>query len=601
MKKLIIKGAREHNLKNVDLELPRDRLIVISGISGSGKSTLAFDTIYAEGQRRYVESLSAYARQFLGRLDKPDVDYIEGLSPAISVEQKTTHRNPRSTVGTVTEIYDYLRLLYSKIGLPHCPDCGKELHEQGVDQIVDSILSYPEDSRLILLAPVVKNRKGEYQDVFDNAKRSGFVRVRVDGDIIELDTSIQLDKRRKHSIEIVIDRIKVRAQSRKRVADSVEKALELGTGAVIVSGGESERYFSQMHGCPECGISFPELSPQLFSFNSHQGACERCSGLGVTMEFDADLILPDRSRTFKQGGIKSFSGSSNWSKGIMEGLGEKLNFDYTVPISEYPEEAVEILLHGTKEKLSFTYTNSKGESHQMNRGFEGVMNRLQRSYKRHGPHPWFHQFMRESECSVCRGARLRPEASYVLIQGKNIREISKLSITDCRRFFETVNLSSTEKIIGREILKEICARLQFLDNVGLEYLTLDRNATTLSGGEAQRIRLATQIGSSLVGVLYILDEPTIGLHQRDNSKLIDTLKHLRDIGNTVIVVEHDEQTLLTADYIVDLGPGAGIHGGNIVAAGTVSQILRNGKSLTGRYLSGKDAIAVPAVRRKSDR
>ena len=600
MQKLIIKGAREHNLKNIDVALPRDRLIVISGLSGSGKSTLAFDTIYAEGQRRYVESLSAYARQFLGRLDKPDVDYIEGLSPAISVEQKTTHRNPRSTVGTVTEIHDYLRLLYSKIGIPHCPSCGKELHEQGVDQIIESIFAYPEDTRLVLLAPVVRNRKGEYQDIFSDARKSGFVRVRVDGEIVSLDEEITLDKRKKHSIEIVVDRIRVREQSRKRVADSVEKALELGTGAVITSGDEGDRYYSQMHGCPECGISFPELSPQFFSFNSHQGACEQCSGLGVALEFDADLVVPDKTRTYKQGAIKSFGASSNWSKGIVEGIGKTYKFDAGLPLSKYPSEAYHALMHGTSEKLSFTYTNSKGESRKVNRSFEGVMTRLERSYKRHGPHPWFRQFMRESPCPKCKGERLKAEATAVTIYGRNIHEISSLSIADCHNFFCDLVLSETAAAIAREILKEIKARLSFLMNVGLEYLTLARNASTLSGGEAQRIRLATQIGSSLMGVLYVLDEPTIGLHQRDNSKLIETLKYLRDIGNTVIVVEHDEQTLKTADYIVDLGPGAGVHGGEVVFAGTVSQILRSTKSLTGKFLSGKEVILTPEKRRPSN-
>jgi excinuclease ABC subunit A len=600
MKKLIVKGAREHNLKNIDIELPRDRLVVISGLSGSGKSTLAFDTIYAEGQRRYVESLSAYARQFLGRLDKPDVDYIEGLSPAISVEQKTTHRNPRSTVGTVTEIYDYLRLLYAKIGVPHCPSCGKELHEQGVDQIVDSILSFPSSARLLLLAPVIRGRKGEYQDIFSSAQKAGFVRVRVDGEVFDLDKLPVLDKRRKHSIEIVIDRIRVSDKSRKRIADSVERALEVGSAAVIVAGDGEDRYYSQMHGCPECGVSFPEVSPQLFSFNSHQGACPRCSGLGVALEFDSDLVIPDKSRTFKQGAIKTFKATSNWAKGIMEGLAAKYQFDLNQPFSQYPPEVVDIILRGTKGKISFTYKNSRGETQQLNRGYEGVMTRLERSYKRHGPHPWFRQFMRESACPDCRGERLRPEASSVLIKEKNITDMCRLAISECREFFSDLELTQTEQAIAREILKEIRARLSFLDNVGLNYLTLERSAATLSGGEAQRIRLATQIGSSLVGVLYILDEPTIGLHQRDNGKLIDTLKHLRDIGNTVIVVEHDEQTLRTADYIIDLGPGAGVHGGEVVAAGTVAQILRSSKSLTGRYLSGKDVIPVPAVRRPAN-
>ena len=598
MKKLIVKGAREHNLKNIDVELPRDRLIVISGLSGSGKSTLAFDTIYAEGQRRYVESLSAYARQFLGRLDKPDVDYIEGLSPAISVEQKTTHRNPRSTVGTVTEIYDYLRLLYAKIGVPHCPSCGRELHEQGVDQIVDSILSLSKGSRLTLLAPIVKNRKGEYQDLFDNARQAGFARMRVDGEIIDTGEQPVLDKRKKHSIEIVVDRIRVREESRSRIADSVEKGLEVGSGSVIVAGDDGEGFFSQMHGCPVCGVSFPEVSPQLFSFNSHQGVCANCSGLGITLDFDPELVIPDPSRTFKQGAIKTFSSTSNWAKGIMEGLSAKFGFDLGAPLGDYPPDAVQAILNGTKEKLSFTYKNSRGETHNMNRGFEGIMNRLRRSYKRHGPHPWFRQFMRESECPECKGNRLKAEASAVLVGNRNIIDLCRLPIAECSDFFSKLTLSSTEREIVKEILKEIGERLTFLQNVGLEYLTLERSASTLSGGEAQRIRLATQIGSSLVGVLYILDEPTIGLHQRDNGKLIDTLKHLRDIGNTVIVVEHDEQTLTTADYIVDLGPAAGVHGGEVVATGTVSQILRNGKSLTGRYLSGREWIPFPDVRRK---
>ncbi|MAG13645.1 MAG: excinuclease ABC subunit A [Spirochaetales bacterium] len=599
MKKLIIKGAREHNLKNIDVELPRDRLIVISGLSGSGKSSLAFDTIYAEGQRRYVESLSAYARQFLGRLDKPDLDFIEGLSPAISVEQKTTHRNPRSTVGTVTEIYDYLRLLYAKIGVPHCPECGKPLEEQGVDQIVDNILAYPVGSPMMLLSPVVRDRKGEYQAVFEDALRAGFVRARIDGAVTPLDQDIVLDKRKKHTIEIVVDRIRVDPKSKKRIADSVERTIESGSGAVIVSVNGDNKFFSQEHGCPECGTSFPELSPQLFSFNSHQGACERCSGLGIILDFDPELVIPDKGRSFSQGAIKTFSPNSNWSRGIIDGLATEFNFKSSAPITEYPQQAVDALLFGTDKELSFTYTNSRGESQQLTRGFEGIINRLQRSYKRHGPHPWFRQFMQENDCPACAGRRLRPETASVLLEGRNISDVSKLSIGDCGEFFLRLDLSKTQKEIATEILKEIRNRLSFLTNVGLDYLTLERAASTLSGGEAQRIRLATQIGSSLVGVLYILDEPTIGLHQRDNKRLIDTLKHLRDIGNTVIVVEHDEQTLKTADYILDLGPGAGVHGGEIVAKGTVSQILRSSKSLTGRYLSGRISIPTPTERRST--
>jgi excinuclease ABC subunit A len=605
MKKLIIKGAREHNLKNIDITLPRDSLIVVSGVSGSGKSSLAFDTIYAEGQRRYVESLSAYARQFLGRLDKPDIDYIEGLSPAISIEQKTGHHNPRSTVGTVTEIYDYLRLLYARVGVPHCPRCGRVIEEQSVDQIIDTILSYPEGERIMLLAPVVRGRKGEHKKIISDAKRAGFVRARVDGDQVSLDEDIELDKQKKHTIEIVVDRLKIQPDSRKRVAESVETALEIGNGTVIaVSYGSKEELFSQKSSCTVCNISLPEMQPRLFSFNNPYGACPDCSGLGVTLEFDPRLVMPDKSLSFNQRGIVPYNPSAAWHRSWFESLASAYNFSLDTPLGELPDEIMQILLYGSDDTIEVTYENSKKTGKfEYSAKFRGILPELKRRYLEttsEGVKEWLEQFMSQKECTACEGRRLRPVALAVTIEEKNIYDISCLSITVALRFFEALTLTETEKKISGQILKEITERLSFLQSVGLDYLTLERKASTLSGGEAQRIRLATQIGSSLVGVLYILDEPTIGLHQKDNRKLINTLKHLRDLGNTLIVVEHDEQTLRKADYIVDLGPAAGEHGGRVVAEGTLEEILQDKDSLTGRYLSGKLTIKTRESRRSGN-
>ncbi|MBN1686111.1 MAG: excinuclease ABC subunit UvrA [Spirochaetales bacterium] len=608
MDRIIIKGAREHNLKNVDLELPRDSLIVVSGISGSGKSSLAFDTIYAEGQRRYVESLSAYARQFLGRMDKPEIDYIEGLSPAISIEQKTTHKNPRSTVGTVTEIYDYLRLLFARIGVPHCPRCGKRIYEQSLDQILDTILAYPEGSRLELLAPVVRGTKGQHRKILEDGKRAGFVRARIDGSPVSLEDEIELDKNKKHNIEIVVDRIILKADQRKRLSESVETALETADGKMIVvrnSGGkESEEFFSQKSACPDCGISLPELQPRLFSFNNPYGACPECSGLGVTLEFDPDLVIPDRSLSYNQGAVKTSNPKAKWHRSWFEALADAFGFSLDAPIDKLDPDIFNAILHGTgKEiKVSYVNTNNTGKFEFTSR-YQGILNDLKRRYLEttsQSVKDWLEGFMRHRQCSVCGGRRLKPESLAVKVAGCNIDEISRLSIRESHDFFDSIKLSQTERAIAAQILKEIRARLSFMINVGLDYLSLERRAATLSGGEAQRIRLATQIGSSLVGVLYILDEPTIGLHQRDNQRLLDTLFHLRDIGNTLIIVEHDEQTLRSADYLVDLGPGAGIHGGMIVAEGTVDQIMKNDRSLTGKYLSGKSKIETRAERRSGN-
>ena len=591
MRKIIIKGAREHNLKNIDLELPRDQFIVISGLSGSGKSSLAFDTIFAEGQRRYVESLSSYARQFLGRMEKPDIDYIEGLSPAISIEQKSSHRNPRSTVGTVTEIYDYLRLLYARIGRPHCPNCGRPIKDQSLDQIIDSVMAYPAESRIMVLAPVVREKKGEHQKVLVDAKRAGFVRARIDGEVYALDDEISLDKKRKHSVEIVVDRLVVDQINRKRIAESVETALGIAEGQVVVSRDDAEEFFSQHHACPDCGISIPELQPRLFSFNNPYGACPSCTGLGITMEFDPDLVIPDSSKSFNEGGVVPYNPQAAWYRSKFESLARHYKFDLDTPLSELSEKVMTAILYGTEDVIDVTYVNrEKTGRFEYQSKFKGILDELKRRYlesSSEGVKEWLEQFMSQKECAVCHGRRLRPEALAVTIRDRSIYDVSVSSIVECLAFFEDLSLSPAEEQIARQILKEIRARLSFLLSVGLDYLTLERKAGTLSGGEAQRIRLATQIGSSLVGVLYILDEPTIGLHQRDNERLLGTLRHLRDIGNTLIVVEHDEQTLRTADYIVDLGPGAGIHGGEIVAQGTLEEILANPRSLTGQYLSGK--------------
>ena len=594
MKKIVIRGAREHNLKNIDLELPRDSLVVVSGLSGSGKSSLAFDTIFAEGQRRYVESLSAYARQFLGRLDKPDLDYIEGLSPAIAIEQKSTHRNPRSTVGTVTEIYDYLRLLFARIGTPHCPRCGREIQEQSVDQIVDSLLVLPEGTKVVLLAPVVGAKKGEHQKILEDAKRMGYVRVRVDGEILPLDAEISLDRKRKHTIEIVVDRLVVSAESRRRFSESAEGALETSGGTLIAlvreKSGEREILFSQKNACPNCGISIPEMQPRLFSFNNPFGACEKCSGLGVTLEFDPSLVVPDLGLSFNEGGIAPYNPKANWHRSQFESLAKHFKFSLDTALEDLPAGVFDVLLHGTKEKIGFRYESKDGRGKwEFQSGFRGVLNDLKRRYLESSSEQvkeWMEGFMSQTDCEACEGRRLKPEVLAVTVGERNIHEVTQLAVRDALDFFAKLGLAPTSQKIARQILKEISARLTFMKNVGLDYLTLERRASTLSGGEAQRIRLATRIGSSLVGVLYILDEPTIGLHQRDNALLIDTLKHLRDIGNTLIVVEHDEQTLRTADYIVDLGPGAGVHGGHVVAAGSVEEVCANPRSLTGQYLAG---------------
>ncbi len=609
-KSIIIKGAREHNLKNVDLTLPRDKFIVFTGLSGSGKSSLAFDTIYAEGQRRYVESLSSYARQFLGQMDKPDVDYIEGLSPAISIDQKTTSKNPRSTVGTITEIYDYLRLLYARIGVPHCTVCGKEIKQQTVDQIVDKILALPEGTRLQLLAPIVRGRKGEYVKELESIRKSGFVRVRVDSVIYDLSESIKIDKNKKHNIEVVVDRIVIKEGIKSRLADSIETATKLAEGLLLVDvvGGE-ELMFSLNYACPEHGVSFGEITPRMFSFNSPFGSCKKCSGLGVFMEISPSMIIPDRKLSIRQGAIKAAGWQCRDENSISamyyNALGKKYGFDLDTPLEDLSFEAYEALLYGTKgEKLKMERTTSYGSGTYLAE-FEGVLNNLQRRYTdsaSEGSKKEIEALMTVTECKECGGARLSKEALSVTVDGRNIHEVCSMSIAEALAFIKMLpeKLSEREMIIANLIIKEITERLSFLNSVGLSYLTLARQSGSLSGGESQRIRLATQIGSSLVGVLYILDEPSIGLHQRDNGKLISTLKHLRDIGNTLIVVEHDEDTMLEADYVVDVGPGAGIHGGSIVAVGTVEDILACEESVTGQYLSGKKSIPVPDERRKGN-
>ena len=605
MNKLIIKGAREHNLKNIDLELPRDKLIVVSGLSGSGKSSLAFDTIFAEGQRRYVESLSAYARQFLGRMDKPDLDYIEGLSPAISIEQKTTHRNPRSTVGTVTEIYDYYRLLYARIGTPHCPVCGKEIREQPVDSIIETIMQFKEGTKIQLLAPVIRGKKGEHQKIIEDARKAGFARARIDGVPVNLDENIKLDKQKKHSIEIIVDRLVTGKEIRPRLAESVEAAVQTADGLLIVlineDGKNSEQVFSQKNACPDCGVSIPDLQPRLFSFNNPFGACPGCSGLGAKLEFDADLVIPDRSLSYNEGGVIPYNPDSAWHSSRFQALAKHYNFSLDPPFDKLPKKIVNMILYGTEEEVKVKYVNREGTGHfQYNTQFQGILEELKRRYietQSQGVKDWLEKFMSQKPCEDCGGRRLKPEVLAVTVYGKNIWELSQLSVTDSLNFFETVKLSKNENKIAHQILKEINARLGFMQNVGLDYLSLERKASTLSGGEAQRIRLATQIGSSLVGVLYILDEPSIGLHQRDNQRLIDTLLYLRDLGNTLIVVEHDEQTLRTADHIVDLGPGAGVHGGKIVAQGSPKDVMKIKESLTGQYLAGNLRIDIPKKRR----
>ena len=609
MDKIIIKGARQHNLKNVDLELPRDKLIIVSGLSGSGKSSLAFDTIYAEGQRRYVESLSSYARQFLGRMDKPDLDYIEGLSPAISIEQKTTHRNPRSTVGTVTEIYDYFRLLWARVGIPYCPACGRQIKEQSVDQILDTILSFEEGAKLMILAPVVRGKKGEHQKIIDDARKSGFVRVRVDGELRSLDEDISLRKNSKHDIEIVVARIKVDPESRKRLSEAVETALEVADGTLIAvqrreDGSDEEHFFSRKNACPICGISFPELQPRLFSFNNPEGACDVCSGIGETLEFDPELVIPDMSLSFNQGAVATANPEAAWHRSWFESLASHYGFSLDSPFDQLPKETLDIILYGSDDEIEVTYVNRKKTGRfEYSSSFNGVLNDLKRRYIESSSDyikQWLEGFMTHHVCPACGGNRLREEALSVYVGGRNIHDATRMSVDQSLDFFSNIELTETQQHIAHQIMKEILSRLRFMKSVGLDYLDLERKASTLSGGEAQRIRLATQIGSSLVGVLYILDEPTIGLHQRDNQRLIDTLKHLRDLGNTLVVVEHDEMTLRTADYIVDLGPGAGVHGGRVVAEGTLPEILANKESSTAKYLNGIESIPVPQQHREGN-
>jgi excinuclease ABC subunit A len=615
---IVIKGAREHNLKNVDLVLPRNRLIVITGLSGSGKSSLAFDTIYAEGQRRYVESLSSYARQFLGQMEKPDVDYIEGLSPAISIDQKSTSRNPRSTVGTVTEIYDYLRLLYARVGTPHCYQCGREISTQSSEQIVDSIMELPEGTRMVLLAPLVRGRKGEYTKLFEEVAKEGFTRVRVDGETKELSSKIVLDKKRKHTIEVVVDRLVRKPDVRKRLADSVETTLRLSSGIVTVlvdpstgSGQAKELTFSEAFACVYCGLSFEELAPRLFSFNSPYGACPACSGLGEKIEIDPWKVVPDRSKSIAQGAIVP------WSRNMGSGRYPSMNPYYmqqlervlrryrvktSTPIDQLSDEVLDVILYGTDREQTFAYTSRGGKTWEYRSSFEGVVNNLQRRYSETSSDyvkEEIEKFMSASVCPSCKGARLKPEALAVTVGGRNIDELTRMSIEQLELFFRELSLTPRQEQIAHQIVKEVRARLGFLTNVGLNYLTLSRSATTLAGGESQRIRLATQIGSALVGVLYILDEPSIGLHQRDNDRLLATLQTLRDLGNTLIVIEHDEDTMRTADIVVDIGPGAGAEGGEILTAGTLADVIANPASETGAYLSGRKFIPIPRHRREA--
>jgi excinuclease ABC subunit A len=603
-----IKGAREHNLKNIDLKIPRDKLIVMTGLSGSGKSSLAFDTIYADGQRRYVESLSSYARQFLGQMEKPDVDSIEGLSPAISIDQKTTSKNPRSTVGTVTEIYDYLRLLYARIGIPHCPVCGREIKQQSVDQIVDKIMELEEGTKIQLLAPIVRGRKGEYTKEIEHARKSGYVRIRIDGMTYDLSETIKIDKNKKHTIEIIVDRLVIKEGIKSRLTDSIETVSSLTGGLVgvdVIDG--EEMLFSQSYACPEHNISIEELTPRMFSFNNPFGACEKCTGLGVFQKVDPDLVIPNKELSIRQGAIKASGWNSLDDSSIAmmyyNAIAKKYNISLDEPVKNLPQQVVDVFLYGTgTEKLELERSKELGGGRFL-ATFEGVCNNLERRYKETTSdysREDIQANMTEVNCPSCHGERLKKESLAVTVGGKNISELSRLSVTECINFFDTLKLSERELLIGGRIIKEIKERLGFLQSVGLEYLTLSRSSGTLSGGESQRIRLATQIGSSLMGVLYILDEPSIGLHQRDNDKLIGTLKRLRDIGNTLIVVEHDEDTMYAADFIVDIGPGAGIHGGEVVCAGTIDEIKACEKSVTGQYLSGRKKIPVPTERRQGN-
>ena len=602
-----IKGANEHNLKNIDIDIPRDEFTVVTGLSGSGKSSLAFDTIYAEGQRRYMESLSSYARQFLGQMEKPQVESIEGLPPAISIDQKSTNKNPRSTVGTVTEIYDYMRLLYARAGIPHCPKCGREIKKQTVDEMVDRILMLEERTKFQILAPVVRGKKGRHEKVFESAKKSGYLRVRVDGNMYELTEEIKLEKNIKHSIEIIIDRLSIREGIEKRLTDSVENALKLGNGLMIVDviGGE-EMTFSQNFACPDCGISIDEVQPRSFSFNNPFGACPDCYGLGYKMEFDEDLIIPDKSLSINQGAIvvlgwQSANDGKSFSNAILQALALKYNFSLDTPFEDYPKEIHDILIYGTNgEKVAVRYKGQRGIG-VYDIAFEGLIKNVERRYRETSAESTkaeYETYMRFTPCATCHGQRLKKKSLAVTIGDKNIYEMTEMSVRDLRQYLDELQLTETQLKIGKEILKEIKGRLQFLVDVGLDYLSLSRATGTLSGGEAQRIRLATQIGSGLVGVAYIMDEPSIGLHQNDNDKLLATLKHLRDLGNTLIVVEHDEDTMRAADYVVDIGPGAGEHGGQVIATGTAEDIMKNPNSITGKYLSGEIKIPVPKTRRK---
>ncbi|MFH1686926.1 MAG: excinuclease ABC subunit UvrA [bacterium] len=604
---LHVKGAREHNLKNIDVKIPRNSLTVITGLSGSGKSSLAFDTIYAEGQRRYVESLSAYARQFLGLMEKPDVDFIEGLSPAISIEQKGTPKNPRSTVGTITEIYDYLRLLFARVGVPHCVKCGQPITQQTVSQIVDSVLTFEQDTRLMVMAPLVRGKKGEHKDIIDNARREGFVRLRIDGELVLAEDEIQLDKNKKHTIEAVVDRLVVKEKSKRRLADSVETGLRAGGGTVLVNIKGKDLLYSEQFACLDCNISYEEPNPRLFSFNSPFGACTICDGLGQKMEIDPSLVIPNPSLSIADGAIHPWGGAdmSNWYRYQIKGLAKHFDFKLSTPFKQLPANVQECILYGTKKEpvvFEFEHTSGKGRGSGVYKApFEGVIRHLERRYKQtesSGVRQWIEHYMAITSCPGCHGARLKPEALAVILDRETIDSVTGMSIKQAVQFFQEIHLSKRQRTIARQILKELKERLQFLSDVGLDYLTLNRAAQTLSGGEAQRIRLATQIGSRLVGVLYILDEPSIGLHQRDNRRLLNTLTELRDIGNTVLVVEHDRDTIESADYVIDLGPGAGVHGGEVVIAGTPKQVARCRKSITGQYLTGLRQLPTPAQRRE---
>lgn len=608
IKNIVVKGAREHNLKNIDIEIPRDKLVVFTGLSGSGKSSLAFDTIYAEGQRRYVESLSSYARMFLGQMDKPDVDYIEGLSPAISIDQKTTSKNPRSTVGTVTEIYDYLRLLWARIGIPHCPVCGREITQQTVDQIVDKLMEFPERTKIQVLAPIARGKKGEFVKEINDIRKQGFVRCRIDGEVVDLQDEIKLSKTKKHNVEVVVDRLVIKDGIQSRLTDSVETATKIGNGLLIVDvNGESEELFSLNYACPEHGVSIEEMSPRMFSFNNPFGACKKCDGLGTFKEIDPDLIIPDKKMSINQGAIKAsgwnVAEGSSIARMYMDALAKEYNFSLDMPVEMINDEGMNAILYGTDgKKLKMKRVTSYGSGTYLSE-FEGIINNLKRRYAETTSdyaRTAIEEVMQECTCGECKGSRLKPEAMAVTVGGKNIYEFCSMSVSEELDFVNNLELTEKEQMIGNLVLKEIKERLTFLNSVGLDYLSLARESGTLSGGEAQRIRLATQIGSSLMGVLYILDEPSIGLHQRDNEKLLDTLRHLRDLGNTLIVVEHDEDTMRAADFLVDIGPGAGIHGGELIAAGTPEEVMACENSITGQYLSGKRCIPVPTKRREGN-